>query len=133
MKTFCNDECLIKECIGAFIVPIGSRGRFEPFASAAVGLRKTRRIVKCRLPSSYGVCQRAEQGKVVFASEEQDVFVRRVRQHAEILIQVCFPPTLVPLGTRTEGDVVIRSQKVSPNQAPACRRIQHRGNRKQAA
>jgi hypothetical protein len=110
----------IKECVGAFVVPISSRCCFKTSEPTPAILRHARRIEKYRLCIVDRVRQRAEQRQVVFAPEEYNLSFRLVRQHSEIFISICLATALVGGGTRAKRNVVGRRQKIGTNQAPAC-------------
>jgi hypothetical protein len=80
--------CFTKEDIRTFIVPVGSRLRLKPLEHAVGRVRNMRRSVKDSLFGPDRVCQRTEQRQVVSATKEEDLFVRFIRQHPQILITV---------------------------------------------
>jgi len=111
----------IKKRVCAFIVPIGSRGRFKTFERAAVEPRYARRIEEHDLPAAVRIRQRAEQRQVILAAEEHNIIFRVIRQHPEIVISIRLATAFIGVGARAEGDVIRRRQKTSADQTPASR------------
>src|SRR5207253_1066252 len=73
-----DPDCSIKECVDAFIVPIGSHCRFKTSERAPVRPWHARRIEEHDLCAADRVSQRAEQRQVILASEEHDLVFRVV-------------------------------------------------------
>src|SRR5262245_55604986 len=109
-------------------MPVRPGGCFEFHGLTTRCLRCLGGVIKY-LPSSRNLtCQLAEQRQVILAAEEDDLFIAVLRQNAEIVVFVCFPAPLVPLGTAgtwAESNIVIRCEKICGYQAPPCREYVH--------
>jgi hypothetical protein len=110
---------------GTFVVPVRSRLCLKSLQIPPRHLRRADCVVKERLAVRRLSGQRAEQGKVILAAEEDNLLVRSVRQHADIQIPIRIPAALEPVSALAERDVVIRRQKIRSDEAPSRREDVH--------